>query len=358
MQRELGMSDAVYGAGAGIFFIGYFLFEVPSNMVLQRIGARMWIGPIMIVWGALSALTMFVTGPISFYILRFFLGIVESGFFPGVILYLTFWFTNKYRAKMVAMFMTGIPLSGALTGPISGWILARMSGVGHLHAWQWLFLVEGIPSLLAGVLTLIYLTDNPAKAAWLDAREKRMVTENLRAEEELKKRTGPGHHKLSDAFRSVDVWILGIHLFRLRDGELRPRILASPGNPRHPDNQSPVHRMDFRHPLGSRGDRNGSGRSSLRCHRRTALAPHTRRNPRSRRLRRQFAAWNIGYRGLGSADDCRHRNRMCPVPVLDVADGHSFGRRRGGRYRLDQFDRKSFGLRQSLFNRHYQRPNA
>ena len=132
----------------------------------------------------------------------------HDGFFPGVIFYLTFWFTNKYRAKMVAMFMTGIPLSGALTGPISGWILARMSGVGHLHAWQWLFLVEGIPSLLAGLLTLAYLTDNHAKAAWLNEREKRMVLDNLHAEEELKKRTGPWHHKLPDAFRSVDVWIL------------------------------------------------------------------------------------------------------------------------------------------------------
>jgi D-galactonate transporter len=213
MQRELGMSDAVYGAGAGIFFIGYFLFEVPSNIILQRIGARYWIGPIMIVWGALSAATMFVTGPVSFYVLRFFLGIVESGFFPGVILYLTFWFTNKYRAKMVAMFMTGIPLSGALTGPISGWILARMSGVGHLHAWQWLFLVEGIPSLLAGLLTLAYLTDNPAKAAWLDHRERRLVLDNLHVEEEMKKRTSPGNHKLSDAFRSVDVWILAFIYF-------------------------------------------------------------------------------------------------------------------------------------------------
>ena len=213
MQSQLGMSDAVYGAGAGIFFIGYFLFEVPANMILQRVGARRWIGPIMIVWGTLSAATMFVQGPMSFYVLRFLLGIVESGFFPGVILYLTFWFTDKYRAKMVALFMTGIPLSGVLTGPVSGWILSRMSGVGDLHAWQWLFLVEGIPSLLAGVLILVYLTDGPAKATWLNEREKRMVVDNLREEEERKKRSGPGHHTLGDAFRSVDVWILAFIYF-------------------------------------------------------------------------------------------------------------------------------------------------
>jgi MFS family permease len=182
-------------------------------MVLQRVGARLWIGPIMIVWGVLSAATMFVQGPVSFYVLRFLLGVVESGFFPGVILYLTFWFPKNYRAKMVAMFMTGIPLSGAVTGPISGWILAHMSGVGHLQAWQWLFLVEGLPPLLAGLLTLVYLTDSPAKAPWLDECEKRMVLDNLRDEDEIKMRSGLGHHTLGDVFRSVDVWILSLIYF-------------------------------------------------------------------------------------------------------------------------------------------------
>lgn len=213
MQDDLGMTEAVYGLGAGIFFIGYFLFEVPANMVLQRVGARRWIGPIMIVWGALSAATMFVTGTTSFYILRFLLGIVESGFFPGVILYLTFWFTDKYRAKMVAAFMMGIPLSGALAGPISGWILARMTGVGGLRAWQWLFLMEGLPSILAGLLTLYFLTDNPEKAHWLSDTEKRVVLDGLHQDELKKKQSGPGPHSLADAFRSVDVWILSFIYF-------------------------------------------------------------------------------------------------------------------------------------------------
>src|SRR5512141_1156501 len=125
MQQDLAMSDAVYGAAAGIFFIGYFFFEVPANMILRKIGARLWIGPIMMAWGVVSTCTMFVKDSTSFYALRFLLGIVESGFFPGVILYLTFWYTRKHRAKMVALFMTAIPISGMIASPLSGWILKQ-----------------------------------------------------------------------------------------------------------------------------------------------------------------------------------------------------------------------------------------
>src|SRR5690349_13316257 len=135
MQRDLGMSDAVYGAGAGIFFIGYFFFEVPCNIALQKIGAKYWLGPIMIVWGIVSGCTMLVRTPFQFYVVRFLLGIVESGFFPGVILYLTFWYTRKHRAKMIAAFMTAIPLAGVIGGPISGWLLETMSSVGGLAGW-------------------------------------------------------------------------------------------------------------------------------------------------------------------------------------------------------------------------------
>ncbi len=129
MQQALGLSDSVYGFGAGIFFVGYFLFEVPANMIMMRIGARRWIGPIMAAWGAVSACTLLVKGALSFYALRFLLGIVESGFFPGVILYLTYWYTQKYRARMVALFMSAVPVSGIFAGPVSGWILDKMNGV-------------------------------------------------------------------------------------------------------------------------------------------------------------------------------------------------------------------------------------
>lgn len=218
MQQALRMSDSVYGLGAGIFFIGYFFFEVPSNMILQRVGARFWIGPIMIVWGVVSAGTMLVRSATSFYAVRFLLGIVESGFFPGVILYLTFWFTKKHRARMVAAFMSAIPVSGIVAGPISGWILARMNGVGHLSAWQWLFLMEGIPSLIAGAITLYFLTDNPAQAHWLNGREKSMVLVRLQEEEHSKRGAGQARHRFTDAFRSPQVWLLCLVYFGITAG--------------------------------------------------------------------------------------------------------------------------------------------
>jgi D-galactonate transporter len=213
MQQDLGMSDAAFGAGAGIFFIGYFFFEVPANLAMRKVGARLWLGPIMMAWGVVSTCTMFVKGVPSFYALRFFLGIVESGFFPGVVLYLTFWYTRKHRAKMVAAFMSAVPLSGVFAGPISGWIMARMSGFGHLASWQWLFLAEGIPSLIAGAITLYFLPDSPLKAAWLNEREKRLIAQRLEEEEELKRQAGEGRHRLADAFRSSKVWLMCLVYF-------------------------------------------------------------------------------------------------------------------------------------------------
>ncbi|MGA8026894.1 MAG: MFS transporter [Bryobacteraceae bacterium] len=208
MQQDLGISDAVYGVGAGIFFIGYFFFEVPCNIALQKIGAKYWLGPIMIVWGVVSGCTMLVKGAASFYTVRFILGVVESGFFPGVILYLTFWYTSKHRAKMVAAFMTAIPLSGVIGGPVSGWLLDKMSSVGGLRGWQWLFLFEAAPSVLAGLFTMFFLEDNPQKAKWLDNREKSLLIQRLHEEETIKKSETPGHHSFADAFRSSKVWLL------------------------------------------------------------------------------------------------------------------------------------------------------
>ena len=218
MQQALGMSDAVFGLGAGIFFIGYFIFEVPANMMLQRIGARRWIGPIMIAWGIVSACTLFVKGATSFYALRFLLGIVESGFYPAVILYLTYWYTQKHRARMIAIFMSAVPISTILAGPVSGWILGRMTGVGHLSAWQWLFLVEGIPSVIAGLVTLSFLPDRPATAKWLSEDQTKLVLLHINEEEELKKKTGRTGHRLVDAFRSVPVWLLSLAYFGMTAG--------------------------------------------------------------------------------------------------------------------------------------------
>jgi len=213
MQRDLNMSDAVYGVGAGIFFLGYFIFEIPANMILQRLGARLWLGPIMILWGVVSACTMFVRSATGFYVLRFVLGIVESGFFPGVILYLTYWYTRQHRAKMVAAFMTANPLSGVLAGPISGAILAFASDAAGLRAWQWLFLLEGIPSILAGAVTTFFLDDNPSGAKWLTSDERGLLLDRLRNEEDAKRSEGESRHRLIDAFKSGQVWLLCVVYF-------------------------------------------------------------------------------------------------------------------------------------------------
>ena len=213
MQQDLRMSDSVYGLGAGIFFIGYFFFEVPGNLIMQRTGARRWLGPIMLVWGVVSACTMLVRSATGFYVLRFLLGAVESGFFPGVILYLTYWYAGRHRARMVAAFMSAIPISGLIAGPVSGWILARMGGVGHLAAWQWLLLLEGLPSFVVGLVTLLYLTDSPAQAKWLSAAERELVLGHLKEEEEMKRRSGKTAHHLADAFRSRGVWLLSLAYF-------------------------------------------------------------------------------------------------------------------------------------------------
>jgi sugar phosphate permease len=213
MQQDLRISDAVYGMGAGMFFLGYFFFEVPCNIALQKIGAKYWLGPIMVVWGVVSACQMLVTSATGLYLTRFLLGVVESGFFPGVILYLTFWYPRRYRAKMLAAFMTAIPISGVIGGPLSGWILERMSGASTLRGWQWLFLFEAIPSVLAGVLTIYILDDAPRKARWLSADEKRLLEQRLEEEEQAKRLEAPGHYTLADAFRSPKVWLLSVIYF-------------------------------------------------------------------------------------------------------------------------------------------------
>jgi D-galactonate transporter len=212
MQQDLGISDAVYGAGAGIFFIGYFFFEVPCNIALQKIGAKYWLGPIMIVWGLVSACTMLVKSANQFYGVRFLLGLVESGFFPGVILYLTFWFPGKYRAKMAAAFMTAIPLSGVIGGPISGWILEKASSMGGLRGWQWLYVFEAVPSIIAGIVTMFFLQDGPHKAKWLDEAEKALLERRLAEDEDGKKKNAHSHNFL-DAFRNVKTWLLCLVYF-------------------------------------------------------------------------------------------------------------------------------------------------
>ncbi|MFD1557956.1 MFS transporter [Paraburkholderia silviterrae] len=186
MSTALNLSDAVYGFGAGIFFIGYFLFEVPSNVILHRVGARVWIARIMVTWGLVSILTMFVTTPSMFYVMRFLLGLCEAGFFPGIILYLTYWYPAHRRGRMTTWFMTAIALSGVIGGPISGWILKSFNGANGWQGWQWLFLLEGLPSVIVGVLVFFVLDDRIGRAQWLSAEERALLERNIAAEDATK----------------------------------------------------------------------------------------------------------------------------------------------------------------------------
>jgi predicted MFS family arabinose efflux permease len=188
MLNDTGISKAAYGLGAGIFFIGYFALEVPSNLILSRVGARRWIARIMVTWGIISGCMMFVENEGSFYLLRFLLGCAEAGFFPGILLYLTYWFPARQRARAVALFMAASPLTWVIGGPLSGWILDSMSHVGGLAGWQWLFLLEAVPSVVLGVVTFYYLTDRPQQANWLTEAERSWLTEQLAGEEQRRER--------------------------------------------------------------------------------------------------------------------------------------------------------------------------
>jgi MFS family permease len=213
MKKDLGMSDAVFGNGSGIFFWGYMLFQVPCNMALQKIGARRWLGPIMMIWALVSAATMFIHTSWDFYGIRFLLGIVESGFFPGVILYLTFWFNGRYRAQMVAVFMTAIPLSAFIFGPISTWLMGRLDNVWGLHGWQWLFVLEALPSLLAGLASLIYLEDAPGTAKWLNSEERALICQRLEEDEAHKRATLGGNDSFVQALAKPAVWLFCLIYF-------------------------------------------------------------------------------------------------------------------------------------------------
>ena len=215
MKSALGFSDTVYGLGAGIFFLGYFLFEVPSNLILARIGARVWIARIMITWGLISSAMAIVRTPAEFYALRFLLGVAEAGFFPGVIYYLSQWFPAAARASAISRFMTATAVSGIVGGPLSA-ALFTLDGMSGLAGWQWIFVAEGIPSVLLGVTTLWFLTDRPAEAKWLSPAEREYLDATMRAEAaDIVRR---GHVSLRRALFHPTVWWLSLLSFTLLVG--------------------------------------------------------------------------------------------------------------------------------------------
>jgi MFS family permease len=209
MLNDLKWSDTIYGLGAGIFFLGYFLFEVPSNLILHKYGARRWLARIMLTWAVISACFAFVSTPTTFYIMRFLLGAAEAGFAPGVILYITYWFPSKRRAKMLSIFFMAIPLANIVGGPLSGWILQSFADVHGLRGWQWLFMLEAIPSLLLGVAILFYLDDSIAAAKWLTPEEKKLLQDNI-AEDDTGK---VAHHSVGSFLSDRRVWLLSAIYF-------------------------------------------------------------------------------------------------------------------------------------------------
>jgi len=212
MSHAIGLTEAMYGFGAGIFFIGYCLVEIPSNMILHRVGARLWLSRIMIVWGIITAGTMFVSTPVQFYVVRFVLGIAEAGYYPGALLFMTYWFPARLRAQAAATMILGASFAAIIGSPASGGIMHFMDGWAGLAGWQWVFVVEGLPATILGVVLLIVLRNGPAQAPWLDAQEKKLVIDDLESERRAQDAEGQGHNFIA-AFRNPNLWCVLIANF-------------------------------------------------------------------------------------------------------------------------------------------------
>jgi sugar phosphate permease len=209
MKPMLGFSDSVYGLGAGLFFVSYILFEIPSNIWMERVGIRFTLGRIMVLWGLTSAGTMFVRTPAQFYAVRFLLGLFEAGFFPGIILYLTYWFPAKRRGRVTTLFMLAIPVAGIVGGPLSGWIMSAMNMKHNLAGWQWMLLLEGLPASILGIVCFFYLADSPSKPTWLNDLEQTQISLAL-------VRTGYGSKGLDCELPPLEAFRAGLALFRDR----------------------------------------------------------------------------------------------------------------------------------------------
>ena len=210
MNKDLGFTSSVFGFGAGIFFLGYFLFEVPSNIILEKVGARLWIARVMITWGIISAAFAFIQGEISFYVFRFLLGVAEAGFFPGIILYLSYWFPARRRAQVVSFFMAAAPISTVLGSPLSSALL-EMHGVLGLKGWQWMFLLEAIPAVILGFVVFFFLTDRPEKATWLASDERDWLVSTMNAEHAAK--GAKAHHSIWSGLSDMRVLALSLIYF-------------------------------------------------------------------------------------------------------------------------------------------------
>jgi ACS family tartrate transporter-like MFS transporter len=231
MNKDVGLTPEIFGIGSGIFFLGYFAFEVPSTILLHKVGARFWIGRIMITWGLVSAAMVFIRGPISFYVLRFLLGLAEAGFFPGIILYLSYWFPANHRSAVTAMFMAAAPAAGFLGAPLSG-ALMQLGGLLGLRSWQWLFLAESVPALVLGFITFRFLSDRPADAAWLADDERQWISQEIQREQSaiIDARSHSAWHALKDwKVLALSLAYFGTSAGLYTIGFWAPLILKEPG---------------------------------------------------------------------------------------------------------------------------------
>ncbi|KQN70224.1 MFS transporter [Duganella sp. Leaf61] len=207
--HDLGFTETIYGIGAGIFYVGYILFEVPSNMYLHRVGVRATLLRIMVLWGLCSAAMAFMTTPLSFYLMRLLLGAAEAGLFPGMLLYLTYWVPLSRRARFTALFTMSIPIAGMIGGPLSGWLIHAFEGVGGMRGWQWLFIVEGLPACFIGIFAYFYLQNSPAASSWLSTDEKALIQRDFDAENLAKK--AKTRHSFKEALREPRLyWLAGM----------------------------------------------------------------------------------------------------------------------------------------------------
>ena len=354
MKSALGFSDTVYGLGAGIFFLGYFLFEVPSNLILARIGARVWIARIMITWGLISSAMAIVRTPAEFYALRFLLGVAEAGFFPGVIYYLSQWFPAAARASAISRFMTATAVSGIVGGPLSA-ALFTLDGMSGLAGWQWIFVAEGIPSVLLGVTTLWFLTDRPAEAKWLSPAEREYLDATMRAEAaDIVRR---GHVSLRHALFHPTVWRLSLLSFTLLVGFYSisfwlPQIVQSFSASRQRRSRAPL--GDSLRCCGS-GD--GRGWSTLRPHS-GAVSAHRRCGARGGgrvwRDRRCSHSSTRPHRTVRRSDGRVQRDPRLLVAAHDVLERYG----RGWRDRADQFTGQPRRVRWTVPHRARTRPDG
>ncbi len=213
---QLGLTDAQFGLASGLFFVTYSLFDIPSNLMLARIGVRRTLLRIMVAWGALTAAQMFITGATSLYAIRLLFGAAEAGFIPGIFLYLTYWFPNRHKARVASLFLMGVPLSGIVGGPLSGGIMSGFDGALGLHGWQWLFLLEGVPAVILGVVSFLYLQDRPADAAWLTGAQKARLERDLAADR--MQAGGEGRHGFAAVLRDPMIYAFALMNFSVNCG--------------------------------------------------------------------------------------------------------------------------------------------